>query len=49
MTRSEIMRTFSSELRSVVWHFLRYSFVAIALVIAAAFWIAIGEHIASWL
>lgn len=40
---------FASELKAIAWCFLRYSFIAIALVIAAGFWIAVGEHLASWL
>lgn len=40
---------FLDELKAIAWHFLRYSFIAIALVIAAAFWIAIGREIAAFL
>ena len=39
---------FLDELKAIGWHFIRYSFIAIALVIAAGFWIAVGEHIASF-
>ena len=40
---------FLGQLRDIGWHFLRYSAIAIALVIAAAFWIAIGREIAAFL
>ena len=40
---------FLDELKAIAWHFLRYSFIAIALVIAAGFWIAIGREIAAFL
>lgn len=40
---------FLEELKAIAWHFLRYSFIAIALVIAAGFWIAIGREIAAFL
>lgn len=40
---------FLGELRDIGWHFLRYSAIAIALVIATGFWIAIGREIAAFL
>lgn len=45
----DMISIFLGELRDIGWHFLRYSAIAIALVIAAAFWIAIGREIAAFL